>query len=150
MDLIGSNSRIHFLGDKNGKLSLIFNNLFQLCDRIRNTNVCKLCENRGECQERLTQKTSEEPILAATHNHDSDENQNKQKLVITNLKHQICEYSNSIRRLFRGELVNRFRNEHNSACTQLQFYQIISLLDRSTSATYLPFPKIRRRSSNRR
>ena len=92
---------------KRGKPCLIFNNYCYLRNRIRNRNIYWRCEKCGECPGRLTQKAGKEPVLTAAHNHDPDENKKKKKMFMTNLKRRIREDPIPVRKLFRGELINR-------------------------------------------
>ena len=126
---------------KRGKPCFIFNNYFYLRNRIRNTNIYWRCEKRGECPGRLTQKAGKEPVLTAAHNHDPDEKKKKKKMFTTNLKRRIREDPIPVRKLFRGELINRLKNELDSVCTLPQFYQIKSSLYRTNNATYSSLPK---------
>ena len=60
---------------------------------------------------------------------------------MTNLKRKIREDPIPVRKLFRGELINRFTNEPDSACTLPKFYQIKSSLCRTKNVAYPSLPK---------
>ena len=62
-------------------------------------------------------------------------------MFMTNLKRKIREDPIPVRKLFRGELINRLTNEPDSVCTSPQFYQVNSSLYRTKNATYPSLPK---------
>ncbi|CAF3313335.1 unnamed protein product, partial [Rotaria sp. Silwood2] len=99
-----------------GKKCLIFNDYRYLCDRIRNITTYWRCENRGECPGRLTEKAGEMPLLTAQHNHEPNEEKNKQEIFITHLKRQIRENQTPIRKIFRGEIINQYTAEPDNVC----------------------------------
>ena len=104
-----------------GKPCLIYNNYRYLRDRIRSTNTYWRCAKRSECSGRVvTQKAGQDPILTASHNQEPDENKNKHKIFITNLKRPIREDPMPMRKIFRSELINRYTHEHDNVCTLLK------------------------------
>ena len=73
-------------------------------------------------------KGDQTPIVAAKHNHEPNEQTIRQKLFIAHLKEQIRENSMPIRRIFRGEIVNRYIVEPDSVRVLPQFNQIKKVL----------------------
>ncbi|CAF3482734.1 unnamed protein product [Rotaria sp. Silwood2] len=126
---------------RKGKKCLIFNGYRYLRDRIRNVNTYWRCENRNECPGRLTQKGDQIPVVTAQHNHEPNEEKIKQQIFRTHLKEQIRESSVPIRKIFRGEIINRYSTEPDSVCTLPQFNQIKNSLYRVKNINYPPLPK---------
>ena len=124
-----------------GKKCLIFDGYRYLRDRIRNSNTCWRCETRGQCSGRLIHKGDQIPIVAAKHNHESNEQAIRQKLFIAHLKEQLCENSMPIRKIFRGEIVNRYIVEPDSVRVLPQFNQIKNSLCRVKNLNYPLLPK---------
>jgi len=124
-----------------GKKCLIFNNYRYLCDRIRNNNIYWRCEKRSECSGRLIEKDGDIPILTASHNHEPNENKNKQEVFINHLKRQIREDPTPIRKIFRGEIIKYYTAEPDSVCTLPQFNQIKNSLYRAKNINYPALPK---------
>ena len=124
-----------------GKKCLIFDGYRYLRDRIRNSNTYWRCENRGQCSGRLIQKGDQISVVAAKHNHESNEQAIRQKLFIAHLKKQIRENSMPIRKIFRGEIVNRYTVEPDSVRVLPQFNQIKNFLCRVKNLNYPLLPK---------
>ena len=93
---------------------MIFDGYRYLRHRIRNSNIYWHCENRGQCSGRFIQKGDQIPVVTAKHNHEPHEQTIRQKLFIAPLKEQIRENSMPIRKIFRGEIVNRYTVEPDS------------------------------------